>query len=134
NVRLPPFMRRAHPTCLTLRSPLADLDPLVNASKPVARKLGPSLDQARALAHDAKPTVRDLSVAIRRRGRNNDLIDFLHSVPPLESIAVETRKRSYAPGGHNVNVGTTLGSFQEAAKALPHGATEFSYARPYSTD
>ncbi|HEY1359964.1 MAG TPA: MlaD family protein [Thermoleophilaceae bacterium] len=132
--RLPPFMRRANTTFVNLRAALNDVDPLVDASKPVARKLGPFLDQARALAHDAGPTVRDLSVAIRHSGRNNDLIDFLHTVPPLADIAVETKRRSYAPGGHNVSVGTTKGAFQESAKALPEGATEFSFARPYSTD
>jgi phospholipid/cholesterol/gamma-HCH transport system substrate-binding protein len=132
--RLPPFMRRANTTFVNLRAALNDVDPLVEASKPVAKKLGPFLDQARALAHDARPTVRDLSVTIRRRGRNNDLIDFLRSVPPLHDIAVETKRRSYAPGGRRYDVGDTRGSFQEAADALPEGATEFSFARPYATD
>jgi phospholipid/cholesterol/gamma-HCH transport system substrate-binding protein len=132
--RLPPFMRRANTTFVNLRAALDDLDPLVDASKPVARRLGPFLDQARALAHDARPTVRDLSITIRRRGRNNDLINFLQSVPPLHDIAVETRNRTYAPGGRRVNVGRTRGAFQESADALPKGAEEFSFARPYSTD
>src|SRR3954454_8896353 len=132
--RLRPFMRRANTTFVNLRAALNDVDPLVDASKPVARKLGPFLNQARALAHDARPTVRDLSAAIRHSGRNNDLIDFLHTVPALADIAVESKKRSYAPGGHNVNVGTTRGAFQEPAKPLPQAAPEFSYTRPYSTD
>jgi phospholipid/cholesterol/gamma-HCH transport system substrate-binding protein len=132
--RLPPFMRRANTTFVNLRAALDDLDPLVEASKPVARRLGPFLNQARALAADARPTIRDLSITIRRRGRNNDLINFLQSVPPLHDIAVETRNRTYAPGGRRVNVGSTRGAFQESADALPKGATEFSFARPYSTD
>jgi phospholipid/cholesterol/gamma-HCH transport system substrate-binding protein len=132
--RLPPFMRRANTTFVNLRAALNDVDPLVEASKPVARKLGPFLHEARALAHDARPTVRDLSVAIRRRGRDNDLINLLQSVPPLADIAVETHRRRVAPGGRNVDVGTTEGAFQESAKALPEGATEFSFARPYATD
>ena len=132
--RLPPFMRRANTTFVNLRAALNDVDPLVNASKPVARKLGPVLAQARALAHGAKPTVRDLSITIRRRGRRNDLIDLLRSFPPLANIAVETKRRSYAPGRHKIDVGTTRGAFQESARALPQGATELSYARPYSTD
>jgi phospholipid/cholesterol/gamma-HCH transport system substrate-binding protein len=73
-------------------------------------------------------------VAIRRRGRDNDLINLLQSVPPLADIAVETHRRRVAPGGRNVDVGTTEGAFQESAKALPEGATEFSFARPYATD
>jgi phospholipid/cholesterol/gamma-HCH transport system substrate-binding protein len=132
--RLPPFMRRANTTFVNLRSALNDVDPLVDASKPVARKLGPFLDQARALASDAKPTVRDLSVAIRRSGPRNDLIDLLNSVPALADIAITSKRRSYNPGGTPIDVGTTQGAFQESAKALPQGATEFSYSRPYSTD
>jgi phospholipid/cholesterol/gamma-HCH transport system substrate-binding protein len=132
--RLPPFMRRANTTFVNLRAALNDVDPLVDASKPVARKLGPFLDEARALAADARPTVRNLSVAIRRRGSGNDLIDLVNTFPPLADIAVETRNRTYAPGGRNVSVGSTRGAFQEAAEALPKGATEFSFARPYSTD
>src|SRR3954454_18461184 len=132
--RLPPFMRRANTTFVNLRAALNDVDPLVDASKPVARRLGPFLDQARAFASDARPTVRDLSATIRRRGRNNDLIELFRSVPPLADIAVESKHRSYAPGGHPFDVGNTQGAFQESAKALPEGATEFSIARPYSTD
>jgi phospholipid/cholesterol/gamma-HCH transport system substrate-binding protein len=132
--RLPPFMRRANTTFVNLRAALNDLDPLVDASKPVARKLGPFLDQARALAHDARPTIRDLSVAIRRRGRRNDLIELLDSVPPLADIAVDRKRRTYAPGGSAYDVGETEGAFQEAAKALPEGATDIAFARPYTQD
>ena len=67
--RLPPFMRRANTTFVNLRSTLDEVDPLVEASKPVAKRLGPFLSQARAFAADAEPTVRDLSQTIRRRGR-----------------------------------------------------------------
>ena len=66
--RLPPFMRRANTTFVNLRSTLDEVDPLVEASKPVAKRLGPFLSQARAFAADAEPTVRDLSLTIRRRG------------------------------------------------------------------
>src|SRR3954470_7745172 len=97
--RLPPFMRRANTTFVNLRAALNDVDPLVAASKPVARRLGPFLNQARAFAADARPTVRDLSATIRRRGKGNDLIELLRSVPPLADIAVESKHRTYAPGG-----------------------------------
>src|SRR5436190_2753349 len=53
---LPPFMRRANTTFVNLRAALDDLDPFVNASKPVARRLGPFLSEARAFASDARPT------------------------------------------------------------------------------
>ena len=47
--RLPPFMRRANTTFVNLRAALDDVDPLVDASKPVAKRLGPFLTEARAL-------------------------------------------------------------------------------------
>ena len=100
--RLPPFMRRANTTFVNLRSTLDEVDPLVEASKPVAKRLQPFLSQARAFAADAEPTVRDLSLTIRRQGGANDLIDLLHSFPPLAEIATVTKQRSYAPGGRAV--------------------------------
>ena len=39
---LPPFMRQANTTFVNLRSTLTDLNPLVDASKPVADRLSPS--------------------------------------------------------------------------------------------
>jgi phospholipid/cholesterol/gamma-HCH transport system substrate-binding protein len=132
--RLPPFMRRANTTFVNLRSTLDEVDPLVEASKPVAKRLGPFLSQARAFAADAEPTVRDLSLTIRRRGRANDVIDLLRSFPPLARIATETRRRSFAPGGRAFDVGETRGAFQETVDALEGGARETGFARPYTTD
>jgi phospholipid/cholesterol/gamma-HCH transport system substrate-binding protein len=132
--RLPGFMRRANTTFVDLRSTLDEVDPLVEASKPVAKRLGPFLSQARAFAADAEPTVRDLSLTIRRRGPSNDLINLVHSFPPLADIATATKQRSYAPGGHDVDVGETRGAFQETADALKGGAGEIGFARPYTTD
>jgi phospholipid/cholesterol/gamma-HCH transport system substrate-binding protein len=132
--RLPPFMRRANTTFVDLRSTLDEVDPLVEASKPVAKRLGPFLSQARAFAADAEPTVRDLRLTIRRRGRSNDLINLLHSFPPLAEIATVNKQRSYAPGGHAVDVGETRGAFQESVNALKGGAGEIGFARPYTTD
>ena len=63
--RLPPFLRRANSTFVDLRAALDDVDPLVDAAKPVARRLGPFLSQARVFAGDAEPTIRDLSRTIR---------------------------------------------------------------------
>lgn len=132
--RLPPFMRRANTTFVDLRSTLNTVDPLVEASKPVAKRLQPFLSQARAFAADAEPTVRDLSVTIRKRGGANDLINLLHSFPPLADIATVKKQRSYAPGGHPVDVGETRGAFQETVDALRGGSKEIAFARPYTTD
>jgi phospholipid/cholesterol/gamma-HCH transport system substrate-binding protein len=132
--RLPPFMRQANTTFVNLRSTLDDVDPLVEASKPVAKRLGPFLSQARAFAADAEPTVRDLSLTIRRRGRANDLINLMRTFPPLAEIATVEKRRSYAPGGRRIPVGETRGAFQESVEALERGAGEISFVRPYTTD
>jgi len=132
--RLPPFMRRANTTFVNLRSTLNEVDPLVDASKPVAKRLQPFLSQARAFAADAKPTVRDLSVTIRKDGRANDLINLLQTFPPLAEIATVKKDRSYAPGGKSYGVGETRGAFQESVDALKGGAGEIGFARPYTTD
>jgi phospholipid/cholesterol/gamma-HCH transport system substrate-binding protein len=132
--RLPPFLRRANTTFVNLRATLDDLDPLVTAAKPVARKLGPFLTETRALAAGARPTVRDLSVAIRRPGGDNDLVDLIDSVPPLEDIALATERRSLAPGGRRVSVGETRGAFPEGAAAFRGAAPVIATARPYTPD
>ncbi|HEV3379061.1 MAG TPA: MlaD family protein [Thermoleophilaceae bacterium] len=132
--RLPPFMRRANTTFVNLRAALDDVDPLVDASKPVARKLGPFLENARAFAHGARPTIRDLRLTIGRRGPRNDLVDYLDSVPRLASIALETRDRSVAPGGRRLGVGRVRGAFPESVDAFRRGAEIVGFARPYTND
>ncbi len=131
---LPPFMRRANTTFVNLRSALDDVDPLVDASEPVARELGPFLSQARRFAAAAEPTVRDLSRTVRRRGPANDLINLLDSFPPLADIAVLRKRRTASPGGRPVDVGTTLGAFQETVEAFKNGAPEIALGRAYTTD
>ena len=131
---LPPFMRRANTTFVNLRATLNDVDPLVDASKPVAKRLGPFLDQARQFSADAKPTVRDLSKTIRRRGRSNDLINLLSSFPALADIAMVRKSRSVAPGGRRESVGVVDGAFPEGTRAFTNAAPEIAFARPYTTD
>ena len=132
--RLPPFMRRANTTFVNLRAALDDVDPLVDASKPVAKQLAPFLSEARGFAADAEPTVRDLRLTVRRAGRDNDLINFLATVPPLADIAVETKRRTIAPGNRNVSVGVTKGAFPETVEALKKSSPVIGFARPYTTD
>jgi phospholipid/cholesterol/gamma-HCH transport system substrate-binding protein len=123
--RLPPFMRRANTTFVNLRAALDDVDPLVDASKPVAVRLQPFLTQARAFASDAEPTVRDLRTAVRRKGKDNDLINFVNSVPPLADIAVETKTRNGAK---------RPGAFPASVTGLKAGAPIIGEARPYTSD
>jgi phospholipid/cholesterol/gamma-HCH transport system substrate-binding protein len=132
--RLPPFMRRSNTTFVNLRAALNDVDPLVDASKPVARRLTPFLSEARKFAAGAEPTVKDLSRTIRRRGRRNDLIEFVNSFPPLADITLVTKQRSIAPGGRSVDVGNVRGAFPETVEAFQKGGPELAVARPYTTD
>jgi phospholipid/cholesterol/gamma-HCH transport system substrate-binding protein len=122
---LPPFMRRANTTFVNLRNALDDVDPLVDVSIPAVRRLGPFLDDARAFAADAEPTIRDLSLTIRRRGDANDLIELMHSFPPLSRAALDPRR---------VNGAVRRGAFPEAEEALTDESETFALLRPYTPD
>jgi phospholipid/cholesterol/gamma-HCH transport system substrate-binding protein len=132
--RLPPFMRRANTTFVNLRATLDDLDPLVDASKPVATALGPFLEEARGFARGARPTVRDLSRTVRRPGRHNDLVELMRSLPPLADIALVRKERFVSPGGRRVGVGEVDGAFPETVRALDQGTPEIGLGRAYATD
>ena len=123
--RFPGFMRRANTTFVNLRSTLDDVDPLVDASKPVARRLEPFLDELRPLARDARPTVRDLSTIVRRRGRDNDLVDLTRTFSPLAEVAVETKER---------NGEQREGAFPETARATRDSAPIIGFGRPYTPE
>jgi len=131
---LPPVMRRSNTTFVNLRAALDDTDPLVDASKPVARRLGPFLADTRRLTADAEPAIRDLRVAIRRRGRRNDLIDLVNSVPPLARIAVDRGRRFLSPGGRRTDVGVDAGAFPESIEAFRRATPIIADGRPYTTD
>jgi phospholipid/cholesterol/gamma-HCH transport system substrate-binding protein len=132
--RLPDFMRQANTTFVNLRAALNDVDPLVDASKPVAKKLRPFLRQARLLAHDARPTIRDLARVVLQPGPNNDLFNLEESFPPLASAALDTKKRFIDFGSGNKSVGTTKGSFPETVKALKAAAPVIGFGRPYTPE
>jgi phospholipid/cholesterol/gamma-HCH transport system substrate-binding protein len=123
--RLPPFLRRANTTFVNLRAALNDVDPLVNAAKPVARRLGPFLHQARAFASDGRPTIRDLSRTIRRPGSTNDLIELIDSFPSLSHVALDNQ---------TVNGASRRGAFPETTAALNAAAPTIAFARPYTPD
>jgi phospholipid/cholesterol/gamma-HCH transport system substrate-binding protein len=132
--RLPPFMRRANTTFVNLRGTLDDLDPLVDASMPAARALGPFLEQARGFANGARPTIRDLSRTVRRPGRANDLVELMRSFPPLADIALTRKERAVSPGGRRVGVGEVDGAFPETVEALDRATPEIGLGRAYTMD
>jgi phospholipid/cholesterol/gamma-HCH transport system substrate-binding protein len=111
---LPTTLRRGNSTLVNLRSALDDLDPLVNASKPVAPKLTPFFRQLRPLLHDARPTVRDLRLVLNRAGPNNDLVDATLKVPGLEKL---TRR-----------------AFPDSTGALKASQPVLEFLRPYATE
>ncbi|HEY8637830.1 MAG TPA: MlaD family protein [Solirubrobacteraceae bacterium] len=111
---LPGTLRRANTTFVNLRSTLDDLDKLVSASKPVAPKLAPFFRALRPLVADARPTIHDLRLLIRRPGPDNDFIELLRKTPRLEKLA----KPAFAD------------SIASLRKSLP----VLSFIRPYAPD
>src|SRR3954470_7760671 len=111
---LPPTLRRANTTFVNLRATLDDLDPLVNASKPVAPKLVPFFRALRPLVRDARPTIHDIRLLIRRPGKENDLIELLRKTPGLERAAKP--------------------AFANTTASLQRGLPVLSFIRPYSPD
>ena len=111
---LPPTLRRANSTFVNLRATLDDLDPLVEASKPVAPKLAPFFRALRPLVRDARPTIHDLRVLIKRNGSDNDLIDLLHKTPALDKAAKP--------------------AFANTVASLRRGTPVLSFIRPYTPD
>ena len=123
--RLPGFERRANTTFVNLRATLDDLDPLVGASKPVAKKLRPFLAELRPLARDARPTLNDLSRIVKRPGAANDLIELTSLQVPLRNVT--TRK-------FNANGRLRDGAFKAGQDALKGNTPEFAFFRPYTPD
>jgi phospholipid/cholesterol/gamma-HCH transport system substrate-binding protein len=122
---LPNFMRNFDTTAVNLRATLDDLDPLVNASKPVARKLRPFTHQLRGFATDAVPAINDLEHVVRRKGADNDLVELTRLQVPLSQIAA---------GPVDRNGATRQGAFPESRQALVDGLPQLSYFRPYITE
>lgn len=132
--RLPGFMRTANSTYVNLRATLDDVDPLVEASKPVARKLGPYLAELRPFANEAVPTIRDLARLTGSPGADNDLLELNRTYPPLADIAVDTERRQIDFGTGPVDLGRKRGSFPEAAEAFRDSAPIVAQGRPYTPD
>ena len=132
--RLPPFMRQANTTYVNLRATLDDLDPFVEASKPVARKLRPFVAELRPFANEAVPVVRRLRRLARTPGRANDLFELQRTYPPLEDIALVTKRRSLDFGTGRRDVGETRGAFPELTQALNDSRPIIAHGRPYTTD
>ena len=121
---LPTFMRNFNTTAVNLRATLDDLDPLVDATKPVAKKLPPFTQALRGFATDAVPTVRRLDAVVRRPGPDNDLTELTALQPRLAKIAVGPLKR---------NGKLRPGALPVSQKALSRGLPSLAFFRPYLT-
>lgn len=123
--RLPAFMRRANTTFVNLRAALGDLDPLVDASKPLATELEPFLAELRAASRNLVPATEDLGRAIERPGAGNDLIELTEAQPALTKRAVGPLRR---------NGESRRGAFPESTEALTDSLQQLSFFRPYTTE
>jgi phospholipid/cholesterol/gamma-HCH transport system substrate-binding protein len=98
--QLPDFMRQFNTTAFNLRAALDDVQPLVNTSRPVARKLQPFTKRLRGFARDAVPAIQDVNSIIKAPGPANDLIELTELQDPLAEIGVGpvTRNGASRPG------------------------------------
>ena len=123
--QLPDFMRQFDTTSVNLRAALDDVQPLINATRPVARKLQPFTKRLRGFAREAVPTVRNLNRIIRRRGKANDLIELIKLQNPLARIGV---------GPVNRNGATRRGALPESAQALTNSFEQVEMLRAYAPE
>jgi phospholipid/cholesterol/gamma-HCH transport system substrate-binding protein len=122
---LPAFMRSFNTTAVNLRSTLDEVDPLVGAAKPVARRLRPFFGEFRAAAADLVPTIRDLDAVIERPGSADDLVELVRLQRPLRRIAVGPVRRNGAK---------RPGAFPEAGRALTDSLRPLSFLRAYAPE
>src|SRR4051794_32527612 len=123
--QLPDFMRQFNTTAVNLRAALDDVQPLVNATRPVARKLHPFAKRLRGFAHDAVPTVKGLNGIINSPGQNNDLIELTRLQDPLAQIGV---------GPVDRNGASRPGALPASADSLSNSLTQLSTLRAYSPE
>jgi phospholipid/cholesterol/gamma-HCH transport system substrate-binding protein len=122
---LPDFMRNFNTTAVNLRATLDDVDPLVDASKPVAERLGPFFAELRATTRNAVPTIRDLDRIVKRKGKSNDLVELTKLQVPLEEIA---------NGPVQANGAQRDGAFPESTRALTDSLPQLSFFRAYTPE
>jgi len=123
--QLPGFMRQFNTTAVNFRAALDDLQPLINASRPVARKLQPFTKRLRGFATDAVPTVQGLNSIINAPGQNNDLIELTKLQDPLAAIGVGPIERNGA---------SRPGALPASAQSLTDSLPQVSMLRAYSPE
>ena len=138
--KFPDFMRNANTTFVNLRAALDDTDPLVEASKPAVRELGPFMAKLRLAVRDAVPTIRDLDQIVRRRGSANDLVELTRSQVGLARRAIGSGSPDCGggdlsdPANGAGDDDFTQGAFGESVCALTNGNTNLAQFRPYTPE
>jgi phospholipid/cholesterol/gamma-HCH transport system substrate-binding protein len=138
---LPGFMRQFNTTAVNLRAALDDVDPLISASRPVARKLKPFARRLRGFARDSVPTIKGLDAIVSRKGAANDLIELTELQVPLAEIGVGpvTRNGASREGALPASA-TALGPDCPNCGGPPTfgtsdgGLEQLTFFRPYITE
>lgn len=81
--QLPLTLHQGNVTFAALPSTFNALEQLVNASKPTSEPLTTLFTKLRPLVTTATPVVSNFSLAISRPGPNNDLTDYVRTLPQL---------------------------------------------------
>ena len=123
--QLPDFMRQFNTTAVNLRAALDDVQPLINATRPVAPKLQPFAKRLRGFARDAVPTVKGLSGIIKAPGAANDLIELTRLQDPLAKIGV---------GPVDRNGDSRPGALPASADSLTNSLDQVSTLRAYGPE
>jgi len=136
---LPGFMRQSNTTFVNLRATLDDLDPFVDASKPVAERLGPFFREFRHAARDAVPTITDLQKTIRRPGASNDLVELTRDAVPLANAALgsgapDCGRDPYTDYRRAADGDFSQGAFGETVCSLRNGLPQLSFFRAYTPE
>ena len=136
---LPDFMRQANTTFVNLRSTLTDLNPPVDASIPVAERLGPFFAEFRAAAADAVPTITDLSEIVRQPGPDNDLVELTRAQVPLAAAGVGSGAPDCGSDPTSdfeaaADDDFSQGGLGEAACALRNGLPQLATLRAYTPE
>ena len=118
-------MRQFNSTAVNLRAALDDVDPLVDASKPVALKLKPFLTELNAASANLVPTLADLNRTIDIPGTERDLVGVTALAPDLAEIAI---------GPVNRNGATRQGAFPESVDSLATRLPILEQLRPYAPE
>jgi phospholipid/cholesterol/gamma-HCH transport system substrate-binding protein len=137
--KLPDFMRRANTTFVNLRAALDDVDPLVDASKPVAEELRPFFSELRAASADAVPTLADLDRIISHGGADNDLIELTRLQVPLARTALGSGSPDCGSDPTSdyeaaADDDFSQGGFGESVCALRNGLPQLAFFRSYTPE